>query len=131
MTCQSSIGCYSEPVNANQVSQSNSRCNHHGSLRSPRKRKRQIRECCFAVAKKENDGAVLKDYDGRLWALCYPEKEEDIVPGRTNVALTFWVDNKWTRPLPFHFIDTRSDKKGIDSVIEVRTNRYFKHFESA
>jgi hypothetical protein len=73
---------------------------------------------------------VLQDYDGRLWSLCYPEKEE-IVAGHNNVAVTFWVDNKWTRPLQFHFIDTRFDKKGNDSVIEVRTIRYLIHFESA
>ena len=76
----------------------------------------------------END--VLKDYDIRLWALCYPEKE-DLAPGNNNVAVTFWDDNKWTRPLPFHFSDTRFDKKGNDSVIEVRTNCYLIHFESA
>jgi hypothetical protein len=72
---------------------------------------------------------VLADYDGRLWALCYPEKV-DMVSGRTNMALTF-CDNKWTRPLAFHFIDTRFDNKENDSVIEVATIRYVIHFESA
>jgi hypothetical protein len=73
---------------------------------------------------------VLADYDGRLWALCYPEKEDE-APSRTTISLTFWDDKKWTRPLPIHFIDTRFDNKEKDSVIEVITFRYSMYFENA
>jgi hypothetical protein len=72
---------------------------------------------------------VLADYDGRLWALCHPEKE-DATPPRTTIALTFWDDKKWTRPLPINFIDTRFDYKEKDSVIEVTTFRYMMYFEN-
>ena len=73
---------------------------------------------------------VLADYDERLWALCYPEKEDN-TPSRTTIAMTFWDDNQWTRPLPINFIETRYDNKQNDSVFEVKTNCYLKHFESA
>ena len=32
---------------------------------------------------------------------------------------------------PYIFVDTRFDNKAKDSVIEVKTNCYLKHFESA
>jgi hypothetical protein len=73
---------------------------------------------------------ILENYNGGQWTFCSPVKE-DIVPGKPNVGVSFWDDNKWTRLFPFKFIDTRFDTPGNDSVIDVRTIRYLKHFESA
>jgi hypothetical protein len=80
--------------------------------------------------KEEMETDVLRNYDGHLWSVCYPEKE-DIVKGQNNRALTFWAEEHWTRPYPYTFIETCFDYKDRDSVIEVKTNCYLKYFESA
>ena len=47
----------------------------------------QLQQIKMVEAQKE----VLQDYDGRLWALCYPEKEDN-TPNRTTIEMTFWDD---------------------------------------
>jgi hypothetical protein len=72
----------------------------------------------------------LQDHEGRLWALCHPEKEDN-TPSRTTIGITFWDDEQWTRPLPIRFIATRYSNKKKDSVIEVKTFHYLMYFKNA
>jgi hypothetical protein len=73
---------------------------------------------------------VLKNYEGRLWALCYPEREDN-TPTRVTIGMTFWDDEKWTRPLPMRFVASRYSKTKKDSVIEVKTFHYSMYFKNA
>ena len=79
--------------------------------------------------KEQIENVVLRDYDGRLWALCYPEKE-DATPPQTTIALTFW-DDKNGQDLSRSTSLTPDDNKQKDSVIEVTTFRYSMYFENA
>jgi hypothetical protein len=78
----------------------------------------------------EAQKGVLRDYEGRLWPLCHPEKEDN-TPNRTTIGMTFWDDEHWTRTLPILFIATRYSNKKKDSVIEVKTFHYSMYFENA
>ena len=49
----------------------------------------QLRQTKMVEAQK----GVLQDYEGRLWALCHPEKEDN-TPSRTTIGMTFWDDKK-------------------------------------
>ena len=86
----------------------------------------QMRQIKMAAAQKE----VLKDYNGRLWALCYPEKE-DHTAIRCTLGLSFWDDEKWTRPLPMRFVASRYSKSKKDTVIEVKPFDYSMNFKNA
>ena len=86
----------------------------------------QMRQVRMAAAQK----GVLQDYDGRLWALCYPEMEDN-TPTRVTIGLSFWDDEKWTRPLPMRFVASRYSKSKKDTVIEVKPFHYSMYFKNA
>jgi len=86
----------------------------------------QMRQIKMAAAQKE----VLKDYDGRLWALCYPEMADN-TPTRVTIGLSFWDGEKWTRPLPMRFVASRYNKSKKDTVIEVKPFHYSMYFKNA
>ena len=73
---------------------------------------------------------ALMNYEGRLWALCYPEMRDKTAIKRT-LGMAFWDDEKWTRALPFRFVATRYSKTKKDSVIEVKTFNYSMYFKNA
>jgi len=52
-----------------------------------------LRQVNMARAQKK----VLQNYEGRLWALCYPEIADN-TPTRVTIGLSFWDDEKWTTP---------------------------------
>ena len=72
----------------------------------------------------------LANYEGRLWALCYPEMADN-TPTRVTIGLSFWDGEKWTRPLPMRFVASRYSKSKKDSVIEVKTFHYSMYFKNA
>ena len=86
----------------------------------------KMRQVRMAAAQK----GVLQDYDGRLWALCYPEIEDNTAI-RVTIGLSFWDDEKWTTPLPMRFVASRYSKSKKDRVIEVKTFHYSMYFKNA
>ena len=85
-----------------------------------------LRQLQMARAQK----GVLENYEGRLWALCYPEME-DKTAIRVTIGMSFWDDEKWTKALPFRFVSTRYSNTKKDSVIEVQTFHYSMYFKTA
>ena len=73
---------------------------------------------------------ALMNYEGRLWALCYPEKEDNTA-SRCTLGMAFWDDEKWTKALPFSFIATRYSRTKNDSVIEVKIFHHSMFFKNA
>ena len=69
----------------------------------------------------------LTNYEGRLWALCYPEKEDNTA-SRCTLGMAFWDDEKWTKAFPFSIIATRYSGTKKDSVIEVKNISLFDVF---
>ena len=72
----------------------------------------------------------LTNYEGRLWALCYPEMEDNTA-SRCTLGMAFWDDEKWTKAHPFSFIATRYSRTKKDSVIEVKIFHYSMFFKNA
>ena len=60
----------------------------------------------------------LANYEGRLWALCYPEKADNTA-SRCPLGIAFMGDAKWTKVYPFTFIAARYSRSRKDSVLEV------------
>jgi len=86
----------------------------------------QLRQKKMTEVQKE----VLADYDGRLWALCYPEKADNTA-SRCTLGMAFMGDAKWTKVYPFSFIATRYSRSKKDSVIEVNIFHYSMFFKNA
>ena len=86
----------------------------------------QLRQKKMTEVQKE----VLADYDGRLWALCYPEKADNTA-SRCTLGMAFMGDAKWTKVYPFSFTSTRYSKSKKDSVIEVIIFHYSMFFKNA
>ena len=86
----------------------------------------QLRQKKMTEVQKE----VLADYEGRLWALCYPEKADNTA-SRCTLGMAFWDDEKWTKAYPFSFIATRYSRSKKDSVIEVNIFHYSMFFKNA
>ena len=86
----------------------------------------KMRQVRMAAAQK----GVLQDYFGRLWALCYPEIEDNTAI-RVTIGLSFWDDEKWTTPLPMRFVTSRYSKSKNDTVIEVKPFHYSMYFKNA
>jgi hypothetical protein len=85
-----------------------------------------LRQVRMAAAQK----GVLQNYEGRLWALCHPEKEDN-TPPQVTLGMIFWDDEKWTRPHPMRFVASRYSNRKKDSVIEVKTCYYSMYFKNA
>ena len=64
---------------------------------------------------------------GRLWALCYPEIDDNTAI-RVTIGLSFWDDEKWTTPLPMRFVGSRYSKSKKDTVIDVKPFHYSMYF---
>ena len=73
---------------------------------------------------------LLANYEGRLWALCYPEKADNTA-SRCTLGIAFMGDAKWTNVYPFSFTSTRYSKSKKDSVIEVIIFHYSMFFKNA
>ena len=86
----------------------------------------QLRQKKMTQVQKE----VLADYDGRLWALCYPEKADNTA-SRCTLGIAFMSDAKWTKVYPFSFTATRYSRSKKDSVIEVIIFNYSMFFKNA
>ena len=86
----------------------------------------KMRQVRMAAAQK----GVLQDYVGRLWALCYPEIDDNTAI-RVTIGLSFWDDEKWTTPLPMRFVASRYSKSKKDSVIEVKPFHCSMYFKNA
>ena len=86
----------------------------------------KMRQVRMAAAQK----GVLQDYVGRLWALCYPEIDDNTAI-RVTIGLSFWDDEKWTTPLPMRFVGSRYSKSKNDTVIEVKPFHYSMYFKNA
>ena len=85
-----------------------------------------LRQVKMARAQK----GVLQNYEGRLWALCYPEREDN-TPIRVTIGMTFWYLATVSKKIVYSIVASRYNKSKKDTVIEVKPFHYSMYFKNA